>query len=87
MVNSYIGAHLVANVSDDVIDSFEAIIADPNIIPTVRKSSAAEYIVKVSRNLISFRPTNIVFKFSSKIISFTFKIYLDRVNLYCGKRL
>ena len=47
VVNSFIGAHIVANVSDDVIDSFEEIIADPNMIPTVRRSSAVEYIVKV----------------------------------------
>lgn len=47
VVNSYIGAHIVANASDDVIDSFEEIIADPNMIPTVRRSSAIEYIIKV----------------------------------------
>ena len=46
MVNSFIGAHIVTNVAN-VIDSFEEIIADNNMIPTVRRGSAVEYIVKV----------------------------------------
>ena len=47
-INNSIGAHLVAEQLTDVIHSFEQIIADPNIIPTVRKSSAFELIIKVS---------------------------------------
>ena len=46
-MNSFIGAYLVTILFDDVIQDFKDIINDPNMIPTVRRSSAVEYIVKV----------------------------------------
>ena len=46
-VNSFIGAHIVTNLSDDVIQDFDDIIADPDMKPTVRRSSAIEYIIRV----------------------------------------